>query len=222
MIQIHELTAFVVSVIAFGYGAYHLFRKGIPKYFQLYVCAAGCYMLEELWSIVNILLGNGSADGILTVGMLGFFGCLCFMLSANMNEFDKVVDEGKNGTARVLALAAPFILLTLFAIYVFSPFNTKPAGLVIAGFFTLSPALISSYFNMKHLLLPEDEMGFLKATRWVDIFALVFYAANIVYLSFYLHFSHLVMSIFDLLLAVILFVMIVLCKRGADKWKTLI
>ena len=222
MAKLFVLLAFAVSAAAFGYGAYHLFRKDRPKYFQLYVCAAGCYMLEELWVIVNSLLGNGSQDGLATVRLVGFFGCLCFMLSANANEFDKVVDDGTDQRAKVLALIAPAALLVPFAFFAFSPVNTESAAVIVIGFLSISPALFAAYFSAKHLLLPEDALGFLRITTGIDILALVFYAANYVYPLAYLYCPGTVMSIYDLLLAGMLFGMIVLCRKGAEKWKALI
>lgn len=67
MIKILELLAFATSVVAFGYGAIHLFKKGVIDYFKHYIYATGCYMLEELWVIVNSLLGNGSQSATLAV-----------------------------------------------------------------------------------------------------------------------------------------------------------
>lgn len=222
MIKLFELLAFAASASAFAYGAFHLFQKEIPKYFQLYVCATLCYMLEELWVIVNSLLGNGSQDGLLTVRLFGFFGCLCFMLSANANEFDKVIDEGKNEKAKALAFIAPMVLLVLYVLYVFSPVNTEPTVVTVIGLVSISPALFASYFSLKHLLLPEDAMGFVKITKGINILALVFYAANYAYPLLDLYCSKIVMSGYDLILAGMLFVMIVMCKKGAIKWKALI
>ena len=88
-----EVTAFAFSVAAFVYGVLHILRKNAPNYFKLYVFAVGCYMLEELWFIVFFFLANSTYDGIVTVRLFGVFGCLCFMLSSNANEFDKLVDE---------------------------------------------------------------------------------------------------------------------------------
>ena len=73
MIKLFEMLAFAISVIAFGYGVGAFYRQNTLRYFQLYVCAAGCYMLEELWVIVNSLFGNGSQDGLVTVRLIGFF-----------------------------------------------------------------------------------------------------------------------------------------------------
>lgn len=222
MIKIYELFAFGIAAAAFIYGALCLLRKGTPKYFQLYVLAQGCYMLEELWVIVNSLLGNGSQDGLITVRLIGFFGCLCFMLSANANEFDKVVDEGKNRRVKVLSHIAPAVLLISYALYVFSPDAARSASLKTVGFLSIAPALPAAYFSMKHLLLPADEMGFLKFTRGIDIVALAFYAANYIYPLMDLHFPGTVMSVYDMILSVMLFCIVILCRRGAVKWKTLI
>ncbi|MBQ0038775.1 MAG: hypothetical protein KBS74_08935 [Clostridiales bacterium] len=179
-------------------------------------------MLEELWVIVNSLLGNGSQDGLVTVRLFGFFGCLCFMLSANANEFDKVVDEGKSKNAKLLAIIAPTVLLAFYALYAFSPMNTKSAAVIVIGFLSIFPALPASYFNLKHLLLPPDEVGFLKGTKQIDILALAFYAANYVYPLMDLHCPKTVMSVYDLLLAGMLFGIIAACRKGAVKWEAFI
>ena len=222
MIKILELLAFAVSVAAFVYGATHLFKKGIIEYFKCYVYAIGCYMLEELWVIVNSLLGNGSEDGLVTVRLVGYFGCLCFMLSANANGFDRIVDEGESRKAKRLALTAPAALLALYAAFAFSPHNTSSAAITVIGFLSISPALFASYYNMKHLLLPSDAMGFLKVTRGVNVLALVFFAANYLYPLIDLHCTKTVMSAYDLLLAGVLFGMAVVCRKGAAAWKALI
>lgn len=116
-------------------------------------------MLEELWVIVNSLFGNGSEDGLVTVRLFGFFGCLCFMLSANMGEFDKVVDEKRDTKADFAALIAPAVLLVIYAIYAFAPANDGTTLVVVLGFISISPALPAAYLSLKHLLLPEDGMG---------------------------------------------------------------
>ena len=222
MIKTFELLSFAVSAAAFGCAAFYFFRPKTPKYFQLYACAAGCYMLEELWVIVNSLLGNGSRDGLVTVRLVGFFGCLCFMLSANVNGFDKLVDEGQDRKARALAYIAPVLLLVLYALYAFSPLNADPVPVIVIGLISISPALFASYFNLKHLLLPKDETGFLDITEKINAFALIFYVINYAYPLAYLHCPNTLMSAYDLLLTAILFVIVILCKKGAEQWKALI
>ncbi len=208
--------------MAFSYGAFKLFQPKIPKFWKLYVCAVGCYMLEELWVIVNSLLGNGSQDGLVTIRLFGFFGCLCFMLSANVGEFDKVVNEKRNTKADFLALIAPIALLIIYAIYAFTPADGKTDLIVVIGLISISPALPASYFSLKHLLLPEDEMGFLRLTRGINIAALIFYAANYIYAVADLYCSKAVMSIYDFALGIMVFAIVLLCRKGAGEWETLI
>lgn len=218
MIKLFEMLSFAISVIAFGYGVGAFYRQNTLRYFQLYVCAAGCYMLEELWVIVNSLFGNGSQDGLVTVRLIGFFGCLCFMLSANLNEFDEMVEEKKNVKAEVLALQAPAVLLALYALYAFSGDSLEKVPVCIIGLLSISPALAASYFSLKHLLLPDDSKGLLKRTRAIDITALVFYAVNYIYPFLNLHCSQKIMCICDVAVSGILLGIMVLCRRGGKQW----
>lgn len=220
MVKIVELIVFAVSAAAFGYGAARLFRKGTPKFFQLFVWAAGCYMIEELWVIVNALFGNGTQDGLVTVRLFGFFGCMCFMLSASSSESDRMADDGKQKKAKLLALLAPAVLLGIYVVYTLVPENKASLFSHITGFISIAPALFAAFFNLKHLLLPEDEKGYLKLTRGIDILSLVFYAGNYLYPMAFLYCSSFAMSVYDIILAAILFVIVLLCVRGAKKWKT--
>lgn len=222
MIKILETLAFFVSAAAFGVGVLTLLKKDAPRFFKLYVCAAGCYILEELWVIVNALLGSGAQDGLVTVRLFGFFGCLCFMLSANANEFDRIVDEGKNKKEALMALAAPVVLIALYAAYVVFQANTHTLSTSIIGFLSIAPALPAAYYSLKHLLLPEDAMGFLRCTRGIDIVSLAFYAANYLYPLLNLFCPELVMSVYDVVIALLLSVIVLMCGKGAKKWKTLI
>lgn len=222
MLKFLELVAFFISTAAFGYGAFYLFRSGIPKLFKLYVCAAGCYMLEELWAVVNTYMGYGIQDGLITVRLFGIFGCLCFMLSANINEFDRVVDEGRDRKSRRRAMIAPAVLVVLFGISAFCSVNTLSVAMIVIGFISISPALPASFFSLKHLLLEDDSMGFLKAVRETDFVALVFYAGNFLYPLASLYWSRTAMCGYDMALAVIISGIMIMCRKGAVKWETLI
>ena len=168
----YRIVSLLIAVPAFALGAAKLFKKKTPLYWQLYVCAAGCFMLRQLSEAVNALCGVGGQIG---VGMLGFFGCNFFLLSANYGTLDRVVDDGgvENRIARRLALLAP-VLMAALVICVF--FAWRGSGPVCGALWAavLLPVLPASYFNLKHLLLPLDPFELLRATRQCNLAALCF------------------------------------------------
>lgn len=220
MITTCELLAFAVSMTAFIYGSLKLFQIEIPRIFRLYVYASGCYMLEELWVIVNYLLGNGVQDGLVTVRLFGFFGCLCFLLSAGAQETDKNKPEDKNRRAKIIAFAAPAVLLALYGCFVFSPVQQEPAAVIAVGLVSISPALVGSYFSLLHLLLLWNAKDALKTAKAIEILLLAFYTINYLYPIAYLYIAEKLMSLYDLVIAGMLFVLVVLCRKEASKWET--
>lgn len=219
LVKIFEILACLTTLAAVIYGALSLFRKDALKPFQLYVYAACCYMLEELWVIVNSLLGTGSQDGLVTVRLFGFFGCLCFMLSANVINTDSLQIRAKK-KIQLVSLLAPIGLLAMYAGYVFSSANQASSVTMILGLVSLSPALLASWFSLTYLLLSTRKNTFLEASRGVNLSVLIFYIANYLYPWLDLHCSKTSMSIYDLILAVLLFVIVYMCRKGAQRCMT--
>lgn len=184
MTLILQWLSFGIAAAAFINGARLFFKKKKPMYFQLLTCAAGCFMLKALSEVVTALCGGSELP--VTVGLLGLFGCLFFLLSANYGQLDGIVDDRaeKSGRARALAFAAPLLLgAALITLLVLSNVGTFS---VIVYAIVLVPLLPASYFNLKHLLLPIDPFGFLRATRLCNVTALLFcllcvaqFAANV-------------------------------------------
>lgn len=172
------LIAFLIAAFAFGLGAVMLFKKKKPLYLKLFVCAAGCFALQQLTFVVNLWCG---VTEVVSVGMLGIFGCNFFLLSANYGTLDKVVDDGTgSGKARVLAIIAPIIMAALVLIVFFS-WKDKDLFGAVMWLVMLLPTLPASYFNLKHILLPMDPFEFLRATGPCNIAALIFYVITAAY-----------------------------------------
>ena len=172
--------AFVLAALGFAHGALRLFRKKNPLYYQLLVCAAGCFALQQLSAAVTALCG-GSSESV-TVGMFGFFGCNFFLLSANFGTLDRIVDDGSatNNAAKRLAFLAPAVMAVCLVLVFFMWRSDLFAAIVMM--IVLLPALPASYFNLKHLLLPMDDFGFLRATRRCNLAALALYLVTVAYL----------------------------------------
>jgi len=214
-----EWIALICVSGVFVFGACAFFRKGKPLYFQLLVCASGCCALHRLWSVVSLLCGF---SGTLNVGLFGLAGCLFFLLSANYGTLDRLVDEGKgiNRRQRIAAWIAPFVLvLAIIALFIA---GRDRIGACVVLLLACLPALPSAYFSMKHLLLPDDEVGILCATRLCNVCILLFCVASVVYLFAVLLALPLLSGICTLAMAFIMAGLLHFCRMGVKAWETLI
>ena len=208
----------LIAVFAFGVGAGNLFKKGTPMYWQLYICAAGCFALRQLSETVNFLCG---IQGNISVGMLGIFGCNFFLLSANYGTLDKVVDDGgaENKPARKLALLAPVVTAALIA-SVFFAWRKNDLVCGVLWLAVLLPMLPASYFNLKHLRMPLDAFELLRATRPCNLAALGFYLLSAFYAVFRALGKTSAAGVISVLLSVSMLWLVCAAVKGREKWKT--
>ena len=212
------ILSLLIAVFAFGMGAGKLFKKGTPMYWQLYICAAGCFALRQLSETVNFLCG---IQGNIGVGMLGIFGCNFFLLSANYGTLDKVVDDGstENKIARRLALLAPAVLAVLVTL-VFFAWRKKDIVCGALWLLVLLPVLPASYFNTKHLLMPLDAFELLRATRHCNLVSLGFYLLSAFYGVFCALGNTLLAGVVSVVLSVSILLLVSAAIKGREKWKT--
>ncbi len=175
----YEIVPLSISLIGFIIGMVNILKKKAPFYFTLIVLAVGCFVLEQVSLAVNTVC---EVYDDVWVGSLGVLGCNLFLLSANYGALDKVVDEtGLSGGKKLLSLIAP-AALTIATVIIF--FIWKDRDMLSAVVFTLIlvPAIPTSYYNVKHLLLPADDLGLLKAVKRCDIMSLIFFIMAVIYL----------------------------------------
>ena len=213
--MIYGLISFLTASFAFGYGAIRLFKKRKPMYLQLLVCASGCFALEQLSYIINLWCG---VTAIVSIGMLGIFGCNFFLLSANFGTLDKIVDDGSgSGKARAYAVIAPAIM-TALAVIAFLSWKDRDMFCAVMWVVMLIPALPASYFNLKHILLPMDPFEFLRATRPCNIVALVFYAVTAAYVICSAAIGSTVSGILSVLMSLSVLALSLCAIKGAPRW----
>lgn len=215
---IFSAISFALTLFGFLYGAFHLFREKKPLYFKLIVASAGCFAFEQLSLLVNYL-----TDGYyyITLGKLGIFGSLLFLLSAEYGSLDRLVDDGA-GTKkyRTAALIAPALCIFALALIFYFAY---PLGIVIASLtvFILLPSVPASYFTLKHIILPTDALGFSKATRAGNIctlaFCLLLFASDIALL-----YDSIFGNVFTVLTALLSALISIFAVRGERSWKELI
>ena len=212
-----SISAFIIAAAGFLYGTSRLFKKGKPLYFQILICAVGCYAIEELFSIITIVCGGYEEP--ITVGMLGIFGLDLFLFSANYGQLDKIVDDGKDKRAKSLALVAPIIIF--FAQIFFFLFGKNESAFTRITLILINlPSIPASYYNLKHLLLKNDDLGFLKATRWCNIMALAYYAFSHVFIFIYEVGNPLAISLASVMNVIPILGLSIAATKGADLWAT--
>ena len=214
---IYGVVSFVIAAAAFWLGAIKLFAKRKPFYMKLLVCAAGCFMLEQQLLLVNLWCG---VHEVFSIGMLGILGCNYFLLSANYGTLDKIVDDGakENHRARLLSNIAP-IVVAIACFNVFLVWKDKDIICAIMWILMLLPAIPASYFNLKHILLPMDDYGFLRATRNCNISALILYIVMAAFAACSASDSSRLEGILSLLMSLAVFGITISAIKGAEKWK---
>lgn len=219
--NVFEIISVTVSIIAFLFGAFTLLKKDTHLYFKLNVCAVGCYALEEVWVLVNTFFGEN--ENMISIRLIALFGCLCFFYSASASCLDEIVDTDKkaNKTARIAGIIMPAILLGIYADFaVFSESTTTFVKILI--FTAMLPAIVSSYFNLKYLMMKKSSNKYLSAIKPLNAVILIFFIVMFIYMVPQVTRSGLIkLEILDAVSACIFALIIILSVRGAKKWKTL-
>lgn len=214
---IYELVPLTLSLIGFIIGMVNILKKKAPYFFTLIIFAVGCFVIEQVSLAVNTVCGI--YDDV-WVGALGVFGCNLFLLSANHGALDKVVAEsGLPIGKRLLSLVVPAVLAASSAAIFFMWKDRNMMGAVV---FTLIliPAIPASYYNVKHLLLPEDDIGLLKAVKGCDIMSLIFFFMSVIYLFVITSDSILGIVIAAVLHALPVLGLALAAVKGVKQWKT--
>lgn len=214
-VLLSEGISFGISILAFIYGLITVFRAKAPTYFKLIICAVGCYALEELWVIVNVVCSIGSS--VFSVRLLGIFGCFCTFLTAskvlNREFFAK---PEKKRFADIALFAVPLALAVLGAGYVRYAALDRSVFRVAVVFLVLLPAVWDSYYEAKIAFAHADDAGHVAAVRPVAVLVILEYLLSFLYT--YLHHEGVILTV-DVVSALLMAIMVIFCRKGAAKWK---
>lgn len=213
-----ESMAMLVTLMAYIYAVVFLFRKDQPLYFRIFGNAISCYALEEIWVLINTFFGQN--DNMVSIRLVALFGCMSFLLAASMSCFEEIVGNVSTKKEKLVSLCAPAVMISIlifFAVLSDSVFFTKLIVII-----AVSPAVISSYYNLKYLLMNSKENKYIDVVKPVNFMVLLFYLDIFSYFIMAAVASKISYAeLFDFITAIIFALIIYFSKKGADKWKTL-
>ena len=214
------INAFVClsALIGFFLGAYFARKRKLPMYYRMVTIAIGCAALGRLYNIA-VIVCDGKLPKTFNTGMLAAVGCFMFILSANYDEMDSLCDMSDPGNKhlRLYAFAAPLVLAVCAAIFLFM----SSISLVLKGTYSVEILFImlASYFNFKHLIAHDVDLGVIKSLRLYNLLALLLemlYTAEIMLDAFG---AVKAKSLVYLLMCICLATITPVLKSGIMKWK---
>ncbi|MCQ2752007.1 MAG: hypothetical protein MJ189_02785 [Coriobacteriales bacterium] len=218
-----NFVCFVLTIVAFIFGAIKLFNRNVPIYFRICVCAVGCYALGGLSECVYaICTGEFTAD--VSISMLGLFGCLFFMISANL-EGDKIDkrEELKIHYKKhdLFAYIAPAILGVALIYMIYVAKDQVTLSKIIFLTIVYIPILPASFLSLLYLVRPSDAVKIYKYTKLSNLFILLFCILSVADLYLLINQMWDASSICSLVCVLALCALMYSCCRGAKGWKSI-
>lgn len=211
-ILLFENIASGISIIAFLYGVIKVFIPNVPIYYKMIISAVGCYVLEELWVIVNAFCGV--ENDTFSIRLIGIIGCYCTFLTANSRALTNLLgkDVLNNRKSKYLALIAPAAIFALSFAAILKVDKSKAVIMILV----FLPLIVDSYYELKCLLTPMDDKGLLKQIKIINALVLIEYAISMSY-TFVQELN--VLLVMDVISAIGMALIVLASRKGAIKWK---
>ena len=214
---IAELVPFFAALFSFVYGLKHFFKKGKPLFLQSITMAMGCHALSTLYHICQSLTTETVFEGF-TPAYLGRIGFFLFLIAASYGHMDRIVDDGSEimKKSRIIAFIAPLLAALMYVPN--ATIDEIPVSTLTAIALVWIPAMIAVYFNLKHALIPDCDFGFIKALKPYNVLATLLGFAELLCLTAWDYFYNTQLVIASIIFAILCVSMIVVAKKGAEKW----
>ena len=216
-IAIAEIVPLLATLFSLIYGLKHFFKKGKPLFLQTITMAMVSHALGSIYHLCQTLTSDTLIEGF-TPAYLGRIGFFLFFVTASYGQMDRIVDDGsaKMKPSRYIALIAPICATLLYipnCIIEGVPIQTK-----VVYAFVWVPAVIAVYFNLKHVIIPDMDFGFIKAIKLYNIFALLLCFSELLCLTAWDYYYPIQMAITSILFGVFCVCTMIAAKKGVVRW----
>ena len=215
-----SLVSCFIAAAAFVYGAVKvLFKDKKPLYFKLIVAAVGCYLVEELNTLACYICST--VDASVSVGDFGILGAVLFLFTAEFGHLDGFVDDGcVSKRVKLTACIVPLLLVLSTVALDILLFSRYDLFSFICATLMLLAMVPTSYLAAKHLLMPQDAVGFLASTRRCNICTLLYFVLTHLYLYSALWQSVVLLNALGILVTILILALSISAERGSTKWTT--
>ena len=201
----------VGALIASIYGCCTVFRKKTPLFYKIVFFSVTTCLMGNIYTVLYKALWPMADDGF-HIGYLGYIGMFFFLYSSYYGAFNSLAD-GKQPQFRRFRIVAGCIAVAFFAglvllIYFFSK-----------GFWTyiiVVPVSFTLYFAMKHLIIPDVEMGIIKVMRPYN--ALIIGLCICMMLSILSVFGSVLATVSSVCTGILLALCMPVARNGVRKW----
>ena len=218
LLLIANSIACVCAFAGFLYGCFRFFKPKKAIYLQMITLAVGCMAFGRLYQVIRLLTG-GEIFGTFQLGIFGYIGSLMFLFSANFGAMDRIADDKSKALRkyRIIALAAPAAVAAFYLLFLF--LTDLPDVPRIVSAVTAVVAMHSGYFHLKHLIIPDVELGVIRCLRLYNLSALVFTFLCLAETFVIGTGREVPVLILDILMGAALIGIVVLAERGIKKWR---
>ena len=221
LILISEIVKALLFAASAIWGITVSFKKRGALFLQIIACALGCMALGNIFVFsLYITAPEAVLDSMLSgfnIGLLGIFGMFAFIFSASFGQIDGLGDDKSKELRkyRLLALIAPAVNLLLLALIVFSGIESN-MQIIYAILFL--PAILASYYNLKHLIIPDVELGILASIRKYNLLALVMTSLVLLTTASKQYDISILYSILNILTGFCAPIVFYFAKKGTEGW----
>ena len=219
LILISNIVTCILAFAGFIYGIIRFFKPKKALYAQMITLALGCMAFGRLYQLVRLLTG-GEIFGEFQLGVLGVIGSLLFFFSANFGLMDSLADDGskKYRKYRIIPLAAPALALILYLVFIL--FAESSLLAIVLGAVITFFVMITTYFNLKHLIFPDVDFGVINCLKAYNLTVLVYAFLCMAEQIIVNRENETAAAIIGILIGLVLLVIIPVVERGIKKWTT--
>ncbi|MDO5331132.1 MAG: hypothetical protein Q4E99_00495 [Bacillota bacterium] len=212
----------VLYVVAFIIGAKFFIMQKSPLYFRLLFYGVACFLLEELYYLVDYAC-NGAWPDTFSFATFGAGACYAFMFSANYGQFDSFVDDNSKGCirARKLGYIAPALLILIYIVAGYHYISTTGnVAYVVLTVLCKLPAFFAAYYHLKHLLLPDVMHFVVDSLRPCNTACLCLIFIDILSDAFFAYGMETGYLLCETIVALVLIIVMLTAERGRLAWMT--